>query len=220
MRPGRWHRGRTGRHRQARCQLVWNRAGLDGESLAHGFRIGTRIVRLNRGAPPRRLLEAHRPERRHLGWRRWTRCDRRGRARIGPSDHARLGRRARRDGGEARGVDRRNDRFTRVRTTMLSLPSVLGNESSRALRSSPPPPQPTGSDPPPPGRPRSVQASPSFLWTWRPSGSRYFIYQAGPLARSTRKTCPVGTLKDPVIETDRTPISGHIGDILRNRHRP
>ena len=42
--------------------------------------------------------------------------------------------------------------------------------------------QPTG------GRPRSPHAGPIFFWTWRPSGSRYFAYQTGPLARSTRKT--------------------------------
>lgn len=67
-------------------------------------------------------------------------CPRPGsRAEIGPSVHARLGRRARRDGGEAGGVDRRNDRVTRARNTMPSLASVLGNESSRALRFSPPP---------------------------------------------------------------------------------
>jgi hypothetical protein len=31
-------------------------------------------------------------------------------------------------------------------------------------------------------------AGPSLFWTWRPSGSLYFMYQAGPRARSTRNT--------------------------------
>ncbi len=70
----------------------------------------------------------------------------------------------------------------------------------------------------PPCVPRG--AGPSFFWTYRPSGSRYFTYQAGPRARSTRNTWPVGGLKAPVIGNDRTPISGHIGDIFQNRSRP
>jgi hypothetical protein len=43
------------------------------------------------------------------------------------------------------------------------------------------------------GRPRSVHAGPSFLWTWRPSGNRYLAYHTGPRTRSTRNTWPVGT---------------------------
>ena len=36
------------------------------------------------------------------------------------------------------------------------------------------------------GLPRSVQTGPIVLWTWRPSGSRYFARHTGPRAPSCR----------------------------------
>ncbi len=45
------------------------------------------------------------------------------------------------------------------------------------------------------GAPCSLPTGPSLLWTWRPSGSRYFAYQTAPRASSTVKAYPNGRLR-------------------------
>ena len=49
------------------------------------------------------------------------------------------------------------------------------------------------------GRPAALgPGRADLLLTWRPSGSRYFAYQTGPRARSTRKTWPLGLHSSPL----------------------
>jgi hypothetical protein len=78
------------------------------------------------------------------------------------------------------------ENVTPVRTIPGSVPACAWASTSASHASAP-----RRLTNPSAGRPGRVHTGAIFFCTCRPSGSRYFAYQTGPLARSFRNTCPL-----------------------------